>query len=218
MAELKKLGNECNVKTFTRHGAGDNYYGVSFGDLGKLKKKIKTNHALALELWGSGNIDARILATMIADPDACTAGTVDRWVNETTFHLLVDYVAGLVARTPFAMKQMEKWMKSGKEYVRQCGYVTLAAGLRDGLDVTDDDCRRYLETIEKEIHGSANRAKYAMNIALISIGIYRPTLIEAAVEAAQRIGKVDVDHGDTSCKTPDAVPYIEKALKRREPR
>jgi 3-methyladenine DNA glycosylase AlkD len=218
IAELKKLGNERNVKTFKKHGAGDNYYGVSFGNLGKLKKKIKTDHELALELWESGNIDARILATMIADPDECTASVVDRWTNETTFHLLVDYIAGLAARTPFAVKQMEEWMKSREEYVRQCAYATLAAGLRDGLDVTDDDCRRYLETIEKEIHGSANRAKYAMNIALISIGIYRPALIEAAVDAAKRIGKVDVDHGDTSCKTPDAVPYIEKALKRRERR
>ncbi len=35
------------------------------------------------------------------------------------------------------------------------------------------------------------------------------------LEAATRIGKVDVDHGQTSCKTPDAVPYIEKAAKRK---
>ena len=24
------------------------------------------------------------------------------------------------------------------------------------------------------------------------------------------MGKVEVDHGDTSCQTPDAIPYIEK--------
>jgi len=33
---------------------------------------------------------------------------------------------------------------------------------------------------------------------------------------AAAIGKVEVDHGETSCKTPDAVPYIEKALARKK--
>ncbi len=36
-----------------------------------------------------------------------------------------------------------------------------------------------------------------------------------AIEAAKRIGKVEVDHGETNCKTPDAAPYIEKAAKRK---
>ncbi len=35
---------------------------------------------------------------------------------------------------------------------------------------------------------------------------------------AQRIGKVDVDHGETSCKTPDAAPYIEKMWARKAQR
>ena len=36
-----------------------------------------------------------------------------------------------------------------------------------------------------------------------------------AIETARRIGKVQVDHGETNCKTPDAVPYIEKAANRK---
>ena len=35
---------------------------------------------------------------------------------------------------------------------------------------------------------------------------------------AQRIGKVDVEHGDTSCKTPDAAEYIRKAAQRQSRR
>ena len=53
-----------------------------------------------------------------------------------------------------------------------------------------------------------------MNGALISIGVFKPGLRKKAIAAANRIGKVDVDHGETSCKTPDAIPYIEKAAKR----
>jgi hypothetical protein len=54
-----------------------------------------------------------------------------------------------------------------------------------------------------------------MNSALIGIGINKPALRKKAIEAARRIGKVEVDHGETNCKTPDAVPYIEKAAKRK---
>jgi hypothetical protein len=36
-----------------------------------------------------------------------------------------------------------------------------------------------------------------------------------AIAAAKQIGKVEVDHGRTSCKTPDAVAYINKAVQRK---
>lgn len=51
----------------------------------------------------------------------------------------------------------------------------------------------------------------AMNHALIAIGCRSAALRESATAVARRIGKVDIDHGDTACKTPDAVPYSDKA-------
>jgi hypothetical protein len=54
-----------------------------------------------------------------------------------------------------------------------------------------------------------------MNGALISIGVFKPALRARAIETARSIGKVEVDHGETNGKTPDAVPYIEKASKRK---
>jgi hypothetical protein len=81
--------------------------------------------------------------------------------------------------------------------------------------VSDADAEKVLATIEKEIHRSPNWARYAMNAALIGIGIYKPALRSKAIEAARRIGKVEVDHGETYCKTPDAAPYIEKAARRK---
>ena len=68
---------------------------------------------------------------------------------------------------------------------------------------------KVLATIEKLIHRSPNWARSAMNGALISIGVFKPALRKKSIEAAQRIGKVEVDHGETTCITPDAVPYVE---------
>ena len=47
-------------------------------------------------------------------------------------------------------------------------------------------------------------------MALITIGGRNAALRKVATAAAKRIGKVDVDYGDTACKTPDAGPYIAK--------
>ena len=47
-------------------------------------------------------------------------------------------------------------------------------------------------------------------MAVIMIGCRNGALRKAATAAAKRIGKVEIDHGDTDCKTPDAAQYIEK--------
>lgn len=214
MDELRKMGTAQNVKIYKRHGAGDNLFGVSFANLNKLKKKLSPDTGLAVKLWESGNADARCLAAMIADPAEIKSSQANAWVMDISYYLHADMLSGLLAGAPFAAKLMATWMKSKREHVRQCGYNLLAARLKNGHDVSDAECRQYLKVIEREIHSSPNRARHAMNMALIAIGLYRPSLRPAVFEAAGRIGKVEVDHGQTSCKSPDARAYIEKAAKR----
>jgi 3-methyladenine DNA glycosylase AlkD len=140
----------------------------------------------------------------------------DQWLKDIRYGLLADMFGGLIARSKLAAGKRKKWTRSRQEYVRLCGYALLAATLKDAPDqLTDDACREYLETIERQIHQSPNLARHAMNTALIAIGIYKPALRDQALAAAQRIGRVDVDHGQTSCTTPDAASYIRKAASRR---
>lgn len=217
MAELKSAGTAQNIKIYKRHGAGDKLYGVSFEDLRALAKKIKKDQPLAEQLWASGNADARSLALLVADPDVISRKTADTWVRDIQYYLLADFMGGLAAKAPFAHAAMKKWTGMKKEYVRYIGYVTMASMLANGHpDLSDEECATYLKTIEAEIHGSANRARHAMNAALCAIGIYRPKLTRSAMAAAKRIGTVEVDHGETSCKTPDAVTYIQKAIDRKK--
>ena len=55
--------------------------------------------------------------------------------------------------------------------------------------------------------------KEAMNSALIAIGIRNEDLERQAIEITSEIGKIEVDHGATSCKTPDAESYIKSERK-----
>ncbi|MCA9077551.1 MAG: DNA alkylation repair protein [Planctomycetaceae bacterium] len=215
MSALKKMGTAQNRKVYKRHGSGDNVFGVSFAQLRPFAKKIGTDHRLAEQLWASGNSDARTLATMIADADQYTATTADDWVADISYYLLADMFAPVIARSKLAKGKLSKWTRSRKEFVRRCGYDLLACLLKDHPEKLDDaTCHEFLHTIEKQIHASPNYARHAMNMAIAAIGIYRPSVRTQALTTAKRIGKVEVDHGETGCRTPDAASYIRKAVSR----
>jgi 3-methyladenine DNA glycosylase AlkD len=215
LTSLKKLGKPQTAAIYKRHGAGDDVFGVLTSELAKLRKRIVADDALAAQLWKTGNAEARILALQITDPETLTRAKADAFLKEGRSRFFGLYVAGLVARSPIADKTMRAWMKSRDELAREVGYDVLSVRLReDARSVSDTDAARILATIEEQIHDSPNFARHAMNNALMAIGVFKPALRAKAVAAAKRIGPIDVDHGQTSCKTPDAVSYIEKAVAR----
>ena len=73
MRALEAAGTAQNRKIYARHGVGGEMFGVSYADLGKLERKIRVDQELAEELWATGNHDARVLATKIADPEGSEA-------------------------------------------------------------------------------------------------------------------------------------------------
>jgi len=185
MGELERLGTEQNRKTYRRHGVSEPLFGVSYAHLGALQKRIKTDQALAEALWATGNADARTLATMIADPSRFTLAQLDAWLKSARYHGLVDGLTSHVA--------------SKSRFAREA----------------DAFFERHIATIQAGIHAAKNRTREAMNTALINIGARNEALRKKAIAAATRIGEVEVDHGDTGCKTREAVEYIEKIWARR---
>jgi len=215
MKELKRIGTAQNRKVYGRHGVSGKMFGVSYANLNKLKKQIKVDHVLAEKLWESGNHDARVLATMIADPDVVKSATLDAWVKDLDSYVITDAFSSMASRTPYVRKKMEKWTKSKKEWPGRTGWLLLAALSQTDADLPDEFFIAHLRTIESDIHMSKNRVRDAMNTAVINIGLRSSGLEKEAFAAAKRIGKVDVDHGETSCKTPDAIDYIKKTKEYR---
>ena len=216
MTELESLGTEQTRKTLRRHGVGENQFGVLFSALGKLKKRIKTDHDLALELWETGNYDARLLATMIADPKKANSTMLDRWANDLANYSLADALSTYVETTPIAREKAEQWIKSDNEWIATAGWNVLGALTVTEPALPDAYFEPYLAQIERDLHGSKNRVRYAMNNVVIAIGVRSDALEPEAIATAERIGTVVVDHGLTNCKTPDAVPYIQKTKAYRE--
>jgi 3-methyladenine DNA glycosylase AlkD len=212
---LKSLGTEQNRKIYRRHGAREDVYGVSYAHFKDLKKKIKVDHELAEGLWKSGNHDARILATMIADPKRLDRDALDSWVRGLTGYPESDAFGDLAARSPAGREALERYTRSDEEWTAAAGWRGLTHLAMNG-GLTDEECERLLARIEREIHSERNRVRYEMNNLVIAIGSRNPDLQAKAIAAAKRIGKVEVDHGETGCKTPDAVGYIRKVAARKK--
>ena len=220
LSELQALGSEQTRKTLGRHGAKEPLYGVKYSDLGKLTKRIKRDHALALTLWRSGIHDARILATMIADP-----AQVDEALAQSMLGDSADYVVGAALATllaqcapPLVELLIRRWTAAGDELTGHAGWSLVSAVAAQADSRWEATLTALLPRIEREIHAAPNRARQAMNRALIAIGSRSDTLADTAITAASRIGKVDVDMGDTACEIPDAAAYIRKSRAQQSAR
>jgi 3-methyladenine DNA glycosylase AlkD len=216
MAALAAAGSEQTRKTYARHGVTRQMYGVSCAALEKLRKSIKIDHELAQQLWKTGIHDAQVLATMIDDPSQTSAVSLTRWVGDADDPLLCAFVSKFASKTSSAAACFEEWSQSDNDWTSATGWTVLAELAGSDSELSDAFFQKQLKTIEQHIHTAKNRTRYAMNSALIGIGIRNPALQKQALAAAARIGKVEVDHGDTSCKTPDAIAYIKKAAARKK--
>lgn len=215
MARLEAAGTEQNRKLYPRHGIRPPLFGVSYSDLGKLRKAIKRDHALAVALWATGNHDARILATMVADPQRADDALLEAWARDLDNYVITDAFTNVVAAAPGAPERLARWIDADAEWVEQAGWGVLA-GLANGEPALPDSFfTPFIARIERDLQGSKNRVRHAMNGALIAIGSRSEGLAAAATAAAARIGAVTVDHGLTGCKTPAAGPYIQKTRQHR---
>ncbi|KAF0241904.1 MAG: hypothetical protein FD180_4194 [Planctomycetota bacterium] len=210
MSALEKAGSAQTRKTYLRHGAEEPMFGVSFATLKTLYKRIGVDHELALALWDTGNFDARNLAVKLVDPARMSSADLDRWATAPGARMCHGYIAAIAVEGPHARAKADAWLASKDEWLRCSGW--LLAGTMSMRDEATPDSwfSGRLAEIEKSIRSAPNEERGAMNQAVIAIGCRNASLRKVATAAAKRIGKVEVDHGDTSCKTPDAAQYIDK--------
>jgi 3-methyladenine DNA glycosylase AlkD len=213
LAELESLGSAQTVKTFRRHGAEGPMFGVKVGDLKKVLKKIKGDQQLAMELWDTNNSDAMYLAGLLADGAKMTRKQLDAWAKSAWWYMLSEYAVPFVAAEhPQATDLAMKWIKSRQPSVAASGWATyaLALGVCDDEQLDLDEIRGLMRLVEQRIDAAPDRVRYCMNNFVISVGTYVPALLEEAKQTAERLGKVAVDMGETSCKVPVASDVIAK--------
>lgn len=213
MQKLEELGSEQTKKVYLNHGVKEPFFGVKIGDLKKLVKFVKKDHDLALRLYNSGNHDAMYLAGLSVNPKMISKETLQDWAKKAYWYMPAEYtVAQVAAESNYALELAREWMKSEEEMVAVCGWSTYSnyVSITPDQELDIAEIRELLNQVKNTIHEERNRVRYVMNGFVISVGSYVPELTEEAKQVAEYIGKVHVDVGNTACKVPVAVGYIEK--------
>lgn len=211
MGTLEGLGSEQTRKTYLRHGASEPLFGVKFGDLRPLAKRIGTDHDLAEQLWASGNTDARLLACMVADPGAASEVELDAWLADIEAYFLVDtFVAEIASKTPGRLERAERWIASDRDRTAQAGWDLMNLVALDDEEVPDVYFEGKLELIGERIEGYGNWTRRSASNAITGIGLRNDELEAAARRTAASMGHVEFDPGQTACVMPDPIAYLEK--------
>lgn len=210
MSALEKAGSAQTRKTYARHGAAEPMFGVSFAALKTLVKRIGVDQELALALWDTGNFDARLLAVKVADPARISRPDLDRWAKVPVARMCGGYLAHLVAEGPHAKHLSEAWLAAKDETRRCAGWSLVGAMAMRDEETPDSWFVKRLAEIEKSILASPNARRQAMLHALVAIGCRSAALRKSVTAASKRIGRIEIDHGDTACKTVEAAPTLDK--------
>ncbi len=218
ITELKKSAKDNIRKIFVRHGAPETVLGVKVEDMKKIMKTIKADKQdIALELYESGIGDAQYLAGLLANGALMSKSQLQSWAESADWVMLSEStVPWVTAENPGGFELALKWIDSKKPQVASSGWVSLACIVSIWPDEQLDMSilKKLFGRIEKEIEQSPNRVKYCMNTFVIAVGSYVKELHAAAIATGKKIGAVEVDMGETSCKVPFAPDYIKKAVDR----
>ena len=215
MGRLEAAGTAQNRKVYARHGAAEPMFGVSYADLGRIAKSIKTDHTLARQLWDSGNHDARVLALRVADPAAFDEPLARRWLSDVDNYILAEGLGGLCAQTSHARTLSDSWRDDPGEWPASVGWFIVTCTAEDEGVWSVEELKGLLAQIETEINERPNRVRHEMNGAMIVMALRDSGLRRSVLAAAGRIGPVRVDHGQTGCKTPEVASYVERTLAHR---
>jgi len=215
LEDLKSKGNEKTRIIYIRHGLpGERTFGVSMADLKLIAKSIKGQQTLAYELYESGNVDAMYLAGLVANGALMTKDQLRTWaLGAADMPMICEYtVPWVTLESKDASSLATEWIASGKDHLATIGWCTYSGIVATSADSALDmeEIKGLLATAIRQIPHAGNRVKHTMNGFVIAVGTYVAPLIEEARAAAQTIGVVTVDMGDTSCKVPLATAAIAK--------
>ena len=167
---------------------GDNRLGLSVPSMRAIARTLGRDHALALTLWETGLPDARIVASMVADPALLTSRQMDAWVKGFASWDVCDQTClNAFSKSPLAWRKVAVWAQRKGEFVRRAAFALLATLAVHDKRATDQAFITALALVEAAAHDERNFVKKAVNWALRNIGKRNPALRVAAIESARRI-------------------------------
>ncbi|WP_316792257.1 DNA alkylation repair protein [Pedobacter frigoris] len=184
---------------------------TKLGDLRKMAKEIKMDHALAIELWSSGDFLPRQLGILIMDNKVLTQDMIDKLDKDIQAHplnernQLIDWLmANQLAKNKKTIALMESWENSPSPLQRRIFWY-YQARLRWVGQASPENTEYLLSAIEANIAREAPEVQWAMNFAAGWIGIYDKKFRARCIAIGEETGLYKGEMVSKGC-TPDYLP------------
>ncbi len=153
-----------------------------------MAKRLGRDHGLALELWRTGNHEARLLAAFVDEPARVDAEQMERWAADfDSWDLCDEVTTDLFDQTPLAWTKAAEWAGRPEEFVKRGGFALMAGLAVHDKAAGDAAFLDLLALVEREAFDERNFVKKAVNWALRNIGKRDPVCNAAAVACAARV-------------------------------
>jgi 3-methyladenine DNA glycosylase AlkD len=186
---LEQRGTRRNRDGMARFGiVAPRVFGVSMATMRPLVKRVGRDHRLALALWETGWLEARIMASFVDEPALVSPAQMDRWALDFDNWAVCDSVClHLFDRTPYAWRKVYTWSRRRPEFVKRAAFATLAGLATHDKQSGDEPFVKALGLVSGAAHDDRNFVKKAVNWALRGIGKRNPTLYTQALRVAHAL-------------------------------
>ena len=189
LALLHQNARPAELAGMARFGiVGDQRLGLSVPAMRGIARTLGRDHALAQALWDTAIPDARIVASMVADPAQLTARQMDAWVKGFAAWDVCDQTClNAFCKSPLAWRKVQAWATRKDEFVRRAAFALLATLAVHDKAADDEAFVAALALVEAAADDDRNFVKKAVNWALRNIGKRNRNLRQAAIASALRI-------------------------------
>lgn len=211
LAELAGLEDPKVREVNEKHGDD---HGVNLSKLRAVAKRLKTQHDLARQLWGTADTAARLLAILICRPKAFERAELDVMLREARTPKVHDWLVNyVVKKNPHAEELRLAWFADPDPVVASAGWALTTE--RVSKDPESLDLPGLLDLVEAELKDAPDRLQWAMNECLARIGIEHAEHRARALGIGERLEVLKDYPTSPGCTSPFAPVWITEMVRRQ---
>jgi 3-methyladenine DNA glycosylase AlkD len=172
MQLLQNTADPARIEGMKKFAIGNNnMLGVSMPQVRAIAKQVGKNNAMALALWDTQIHEAKILATLLAEPKLFTEANCDAWIHAFDAWDVCDQAcSNLFTKLPFIEQKIMQYHSHSSEFVKRFAFAQIAYCAVHWKKKEDDYFLQFLPFIIQQSTDSRNFVRKAINWALRSIG------------------------------------------------
>ncbi len=185
---------------------------LRMGEIKKVFKDVKKNHALAEELWATGLFPARMLAALCMDKNKLTQEVIEQLAVDMRRHdrKQRDYIGDwLLAHQLMKSKKntalLASWRHHEDPVLRRLFWYYQGRLRWMGKQPEPDVNAELLDAVEAGLADEEAGVQWAMNFCAAWIGVFRPEHRDRVVAMGKRIGLYADEKAPRGC-TPNYLP------------